>query len=117
MRTKAISAILVALLLGALSAMTAIAQTKKVQSQPATQGMKEMSHDHMMMAMANEPHHVLAMAYKDNLVSFAKALRQEAAKATAVNPEFARAAVAEMKRSFEQMQEHHQDHMKTMDEK
>ena len=68
-------------------------------------------------AMMQEPHHLLAMAYKDNLVNFAKALRQEAAKATTVNPEFARAAVAEMRRSFAQMQEHHQDHMKAMDGK
>ncbi len=70
-----------------------------------------------MSAMKQEPHHLLAMAYKDNLVNFAKALRHQAAKATTVNPEFARAAAAEMKRSFDQMQLHHQDHMKTMDEK
>lgn len=75
------------------------------------QGMMDMS------AMKHEPHHLLAMAYKDNLVNFAKALRQEAAGAKTVNPEFARAAVAEMRRSFDQMLEHHQDHMKTMDEK
>ena len=113
MKTKAISTILMALSLGAFSAMAAIAQTQKTQSQSK----KEMAHDPMMMAMANEPHHVLAMAYKDNLVTFAKALRQETAKAKTVNPEFARAAVAEMKRSFDRMQEHHQDHMKTMDDK
>ena len=75
------------------------------------QGMMDMS------AMMQEPHHVLAMAYKDNLANFAKALRQEAVETKTVNPEFARAAVAEMKRSFDQMQQHHQDHMKTMDEK
>ena len=75
------------------------------------QGMMDMS------AMKQEPHHLLAMAYKDNLVNFAKALRQEAVEPKTVNPEFARAAVAEMKRSFDQMQQHHQDHMKTMDEK
>lgn len=75
------------------------------------QGMMDMS------AMKQEPHHALAMAYRDNLVNFAKALRQHAAGAKTVNPEFARAAVAEMKRSFDQMQQHHQDHMNTMDEK
>lgn len=69
-----------------------------------------------MSAMKQEPHHLLAMAYKDNLVSFAKALRHQATLGATVNPAFARAAVAEMKRSFDQMQEHHQDHMKTMDE-
>jgi polyhydroxyalkanoate synthesis regulator phasin len=75
------------------------------------QGMMDMS------AMMREPHHVLAMAYKDNLVNFAKALHHEANQTEPINPEFARAAVAEMKRSFDQMQQHHQDHMKTMDEK
>jgi C4-dicarboxylate-specific signal transduction histidine kinase len=75
------------------------------------QGMMDMS------AMMQEPHHVLAMAYKDNLKNFAQALRHHAAEAKTVNPEFARAAVAEMKRSFDQMEQHHQEHMKTMDEK
>ncbi len=70
-----------------------------------------------MSAMMQEPHHQLAMAYKKNLENFAKALQQEAAKTATVNPEFARAAVAEMKRSFDLMQQHHQDHMKTIDEK
>src|ERR1039458_8326523 len=61
---------------------------------------QEMHHQEMMdmSAMMQEPHHVLAMAYQANLVNFAKALRQKAAEAKPVNPEFARAAVAEMKR-------------------
>jgi polyhydroxyalkanoate synthesis regulator phasin len=70
-----------------------------------------------MSAMMQEPHHQLAMAYKQNLENFAKALRDEAAKTATVNPEFARAAVAEMKRSFDLVQQHHQDHMKTIDDK
>lgn len=70
-----------------------------------------------MSAMMQEPHHQLAMAYKQNLENFAKALRNEAAKTATVNPEFARAAVAEMKRSFDLMQQHHQDHLKTIDDK
>lgn len=69
-----------------------------------------------MSAMKQEPHHVLAMAYRDNLLTFAKALREHAAKATAINPEFSRAAVAEMRRSFDQMHQHHQDHMAAMSE-
>ncbi|HEX9714582.1 MAG TPA: hypothetical protein VGA28_02705 [Desulfurivibrionaceae bacterium] len=76
------------------------------------QGMMDMS------AMKQEPHHLLAMAYRGNLVNFAKALRHEANRTTKpINLEFARAAVAEMKRNFDQMQQNHQDHMKTMDEK
>jgi hypothetical protein len=81
---------------------------KMAQHQP---GMMDMS------AMKEEPHHVLAMAYKDNLVNFAKALHHEASQTKPINPEFARAAVAEMRRSFDRMLEHHQGHMKTMDMK
>ena len=112
MKTKVISTILMALSLGAFSAMATTAQTKKAQSQSAAQGKKEMSHDQMMMA--NEPHHVLAMAYHQNLAAFAKALHEQTARASSVNVEFARAAVTEMRRSFDQMKQHHQEHMRTM---
>jgi polyhydroxyalkanoate synthesis regulator phasin len=114
MKTKVISTILMALSLGAFSAMATTAQTQKAQSQSAAQGKKEMSHDHMMMDMANEPHHVLAMAYHQNLATFAKALHEQTARASSVNVEFARAAVTEMRRSFDQMKQHHQEHMQTM---
>ena len=114
MKTKVISTILLALSLGAFSAMAVTAQTKKVQSKSATQGKKEMPHDHMMMDMANEPHHALAMAYHQNLATFAKSLQEQTAGASSVNVEFARAAVAGMRSSFDQMKQHHQEHMQTM---
>ena len=66
------------------------------------------------MMMANEPHHVLAMAYHQNLAAFAKVLHEQTARASSVNVEFARAAVAEMRRSSDQMKQHHQEHMQTM---
>ena len=114
MKTKVISMILMALSLGAFSAMATTAQTKKVSSQSATQGKKELPHDHMMMDMTNEPHHVLAMAYRQNLATFAKALHEQTTGASSVNVEFARAAVAGMRGSFDQMKQHHQEHMQTM---
>jgi hypothetical protein len=70
-----------------------------------------------MAAMQGGPHHLLAMAFKDTLLTFAKALRQGTTGATTVDAVFARAAVEEMTRSFAQMQAHHVDHMTTMDEK
>lgn len=69
-------------------------------------------HDHM--AMAAEPHHVLAMAYHQNLVAFAKALSEQTESAGPVNLDFARAAVGEMRRSFDQMKQHHEAHMQGM---
>ena len=116
MKTKIISMGLLALSLGAFSAM-AIAQheghaSKKAPSQSAPQD--KMSHDQMMMSMSKEPHHVLAMAYHQNLATFAKSLHEQMMHASSVNVEFARAAVTEMRRSFDQMKQHHQEHMQTM---
>lgn len=99
--TKRSSTILVTLSLGIFC----------VNGQPAPHN-KGMGSEHMM-AMGNEPHHMLAMAYHKNVATFAKTLEQQA-KGGTVNVAFARAAAAEMRRSFDQMQVHHADHMKTM---
>lgn len=98
--TKVISVILVALSLGAFGAIATAAEHK--------------GHSTMSMEMAHEPHHVLAMAYHHNLATFAKALQEQTAGVSSVNLEFARAAVAEMRRSFDQMKQHHQQCMQTM---
>ncbi len=116
MKTKVISTILLVLSLGAFSA-TSIAQheghsTKKAPAKSAPQG--KLAHDHMMMEMAKEPHHILAMAYHQNLAAFAQALHEHTVKAGSVNVEFARAATTEMRRSFDQMNRHRQDHMHAM---
>ncbi len=70
------------------------------------------------------PHHLLAMAHRDNLATFARALHGDVARSKAVHLELARPAVAEMRRAFDQMQQHHQaqismmgDQMKSMPEK
>lgn len=109
MNTKAITTMMLTLALGAFSLK---AQHDQHAKSPAAKA--GMSHDHMMM-MANEPHHRLAMAYHANLATFAKALKEQTASASSpVNVEFARAAVSEMRRSFDQVKQHHQAHMTTM---
>ena len=64
--------------------------------------------------MMNEPHHALAMAYMENIGTFAKTLNTQAEVSSPLDAKFARAAVAEMKRSLDQMEDHHGAHMKTM---
>lgn len=98
--TRIVSTILMALSLGSFGAMATAAEHK--------------GHSAMSMEMAHEPHHVLAMAYHRNLATFAKALHEQTAGASSVNLEFARAAVAEMRRSFDQMKQHHQACMQAM---
>jgi hypothetical protein len=69
-----------------------------------------------MSAMMAEPHHALAMAYKQNIGTFAKVLHDQAMGSTPLDAGFAREAVAEMKRSLDQMEAHHAEHMGTMSE-
>jgi len=106
MKTTILSSIFMTFSLGAFGAMAATPQHEGHSTPKGTPG------DHMMMT--HEPHHVLAMAYHQNLVVFAKALHEQAAHAKSADVEFARAAVAEMRRSFDQMKQHHQEHMQTM---
>jgi|KBSSwiStaDraftv2_1062776.scaffolds.fasta_scaffold110895_2 hypothetical protein len=102
------SATLLAVLIGG-AATASSAQTptppppKKAQH---GESMKDMHDMHGMGMMMNMPHHVLAMAYRDNLVTFAKALRGQVAQSKSVNVDLARPAVAEMRRSFDQMKQH-----------
>ena len=104
-------------LLMSVAASTSTAQTSKPtpgkmpQHQDGMKGMKDMQGMHGMMG---GPHQVLAMAYRDNLVTFARALRGQVNETKSVRLDFARPAVSEMRRSFDQMKEHHQAQMKVM---
>ena len=98
--------------LGALGAMAATTEQAGASTKPAMRAKKGMARDHM--TKASEPHHVLAMAYHQNLAAFAKALHEQASSAAPVNVDFARAAVTEMRRSFDLMKQQHQEHMQTM---
>jgi hypothetical protein len=111
MKTRSLSTIAAILTLGALSATAATPEQAASATKPAM-GKMERSHDHMMMV--TEPHHVLAMAYHQNLAAFAKALHEQTASEGPLNIDFARTAVSEMRRSFDQMKQHHQEHMAGM---
>jgi hypothetical protein len=106
-----------------LSAVYAAAQTDQ-QPQPGKEasdqtskktqgGMNHRMSDTDMSGRLDEPHHVLAMAYKENVARFGKAL-QDQARGGALSSDFARAAVSEMSRSLDQSDEHHAAYVKTM---
>ena len=107
MKTKSISMFVAILMLA--SAIGAAAQHEH-HTQPAQQ--KPASMD--MGKMMQEPRHVLAMAYMQNLAAFAKALHDQTDSTKTVDGEFARVAVSEMRRSFDATQQHIADHMKSM---
>ncbi len=67
-----------------------------------------------MDAMKKSPHHLVMMAYKHNLLTFSKALRDMSNGGKLEDVDLARNAFAEIKRSMEKMDEVHQSHMGKM---
>ncbi len=86
------------------------------QSTTATPGKMPQQHDGMkrMEGMKAGPHQALAMAYGETLATFARAVQRQASGSKTVDVDLARPAVVEMRRSFDQMQQHHQAHMSMM---
>ena len=112
MKTKGYTAILAVIALILFGAVGALAQTEHQHGaqKPGQHDMSKMD----MSSMMSEPHHALAMAYMENIGTFAKTLHNQAEGSSPLNAKFARAAVAEIKRSLDQMEEHHSEHMKMM---
>jgi hypothetical protein len=112
MKTRAYTGILAVIALMLVGAVGALAQAEHEHG-----AQKPMQHDMSKMdmsSMMNEPHHALAMAYMQNIGTFAKALHDQAEGSSPLSAKFASAAVAEITRSLDQMQEHHEEHMKMM---
>jgi hypothetical protein len=114
MKTKGYTTILAVIALMLFGAVGTLAQTEHQHGaqKPGQHDMSKMD----MSSMMREPHHALAMAYMENIGTFAKTLHNQAEGSSPLNARFARAAVAEITRSLHQMEEHHGEHMKMMSE-
>jgi hypothetical protein len=112
MKTNVISAILVTVSLGALGAMAVNAQTSYPGVGTPTPSAATMAQNNR--AMVNEPNYVLAMAYHESMCAFADALNGQTVGGGAVDVDFARAAVVEMRRSFDQMKKYNEEYMETI---
>ena len=88
------------------------AQHKHTPSGPKNAGMAGMKSE--MAMMMKSPHHLLMSAHMKTMSEFARALRDQAVKPTALDVEFARAAVAELRHNLDAMEAIHQKHMEMM---
>ena len=75
---------------------------------------KKMPDITMMSEMMKSPHHAMMTAYILNIVNFAKTLRDMTMDSKTFDAEFARTAVAEIKRGAEMMDAIHQKHTDSM---
>lgn len=122
MNGKAYQAILMtaALLLAEAVSIRAQHENHGQQKPPAqanNQGNKQMDMQHGSMSMSKTidgGHDVLAMAYMQNVRAFARALKDRVDSAKSVDADFARTAVAEMRRSFDAMQQHMTEQQRSM---
>ena len=77
-------------------------------------GQKQAGMKAEMSEMMKSPHHLLMTAHMKSMAEFARALRDQAVKPEALDVEFARAAVAELRHNLDAMEAIHQKHMQTM---
>lgn len=107
------------ILLGAAAALAQHEQHgQQKPSAPAAKqdgGRAHMQHGSMGVSkMAGGGHDALAKAYMQNIIAFARALKERVESSKSVDAEFARAAVGEMRRSFDIMQQHLAEYKKVM---
>ena len=98
-----------AIMLVLLIPTAALGQHKHKHNAPEKAGMKS-----EMAMMMKSPHHLLMTAHMKSMAEFARALRNQAMKPEALDVEFARAAVAELRHNLDAMEAIHQKHMDTM---
>jgi hypothetical protein len=104
-----------AIMLVLLVPTAAWAQHKHTPSGEKKAGMADMKSEMAMMkVMMKSPHHLLMTAHMKTMSEFARALGDQAMKPEALDVEFARAAVAELRHNLDAMEAIHQKHMDTM---
>ena len=98
-----ISILTVAVLVGSALGIMAQGKMDKMKGKPMD-----------MAEMMKAPHHMLMMAHMKSMSEFAEALHHQAMMPKALDVEFARAAVAELKHNLDAMDAIHQKQMQTM---
>ncbi|MGZ5435857.1 MAG: hypothetical protein ACXWIF_07360, partial [Pyrinomonadaceae bacterium] len=98
-----------AIMLVLLIPSAAWAQHKHTQGTPKKPGMAGMKSE--MAKMMKSPHHLLMMAHMKSMSGFARTLRDQAVKPEALDVEFARANVVELRHNLDAMEAIHQKHM------
>jgi len=101
-----------AIIVGLSIPSVALAQHKHAQGgvkKPAMAGMKS-----EMSMMMKSPHHMLMSAHMKSMSGFARTLRDQAVNPNALDVEFARAAVSELRHNLDAMEAIHEKHMMEM---
>lgn len=97
------SVLIVAMLVAGAIGINAQSKMGKMQGKPMD-----------MSKMMKAPHHMLIMAHMKSMSEFTRTLHHQAMMPMALDAEFARAAVAELRHDFNAIAAIHQKHMESM---
>ena len=121
MHVKRVSETAAVFVLAALSVFATGPAARAAAESPAASGMEDAVAGSPGYVMKNparpvmrSPQHMLMMAYHKNVATFARLLYAEADSGAAVSPRLARVAVAEMRRSVEEMEKYRAEAVRTM---
>jgi hypothetical protein len=117
MKKSSVTSILIVFALLMFAVISVRAQEHQHNHEEKKAPAQDSAHKHGSVergSMTEEPHHLLAMAYAENMATFAKTLRNKVDAAESLNGDFARAAVTEIRRSFDSMQQHLGEHTRTI---
>jgi len=109
MRVNIRALLITPIMLLLVTPFTVRAQHKHPPSGQTKGGMKS-----EMSMMMKSPHHTLMTAHLTSMFQFARVLRAQAVKPEALDEEFARAAVAELRHNLDAIEAVHQQHMQAM---
>ena len=105
--SKSLKAFMISFAIVATTTLPAIAANEPPPDLKGQMKSVMQEHPELMQEIMANPHHVLAMAYRNNLLSFGQALKKTAGLCDIVPPELARTAVNEMKHSLDQLEKQH----------
>ncbi len=100
------------LLISVLTLAVLLGNSVEIEAQNKMDKMKDKPMD--MAMMMSSPHHMLMMAHQKSMAEFARALHDQAMMPKALDVEFARAAVAELRHDLDAMDAIHQKQMASM---
>lgn len=108
--------VLIALAILAVTASLSFAadQRPAMRGQQGMMGQMMHQNPEMMQQMRRNPQHLLMRAYHRNVMNFGHALGNVARQGETVPPQFARTAIAEMRRNIEEMEKYRAESMATL---
>lgn len=106
--------VVIAMAVAIITAMPCFAADMPPTGNAGTMKQLMQQHPEMKKEMMHSPQHLLMMAYHNNVVTFGNILNEMAEQGQMVPPDFARTAIAEMRRGTEEIEKYRAQTMRNL---